>query len=154
MLQLTGFDFSTDPLLPPCAGPLGIPASGKHVIIELLVEKNGAEWVGRATGLPADIELRFRDGGVLPIGRRAFAGTIRGQARDMGIPGLADPRDVTVSIGGSGVDGSAFVEGQTAFFNSVSTLVGRAVGDMQFRDSAGNTGSCSTVSVHINAPQN
>jgi hypothetical protein len=153
MLELTGYDFSTVPELPVCAGPLGVPSSGKHVSVELQVMRDGAEWVGRSTRSPADIELRFKDAGLIGLGRRAFTGTIRGQGPDDGLPGLVDPRDVFLIIGGS-AGNTARVEGETAFSNSVRTLVGRAEGEFRFRDSAGNTGSCSVVSVHINAPPN
>ena len=115
--------------------------------VELQVVKQGAEWVGRPAEAGADIELRFRDGGETTLGRRAFSGTLRGRAPDGGLRGLLDPRDVSVDIGGGST-----VDGATAFVRNVSTLVGRARGPFQFSDSAGNTGTCSVVSIHINAP--
>ena len=114
--------------------------------IDLQVVTEGPDWVGRTTAAGADIELRFRDGGEPSFGRRTFSGSLRGRARDAGLPGLLDPRDVSVVID------NATVEGETAFFGRVSTLVGRARGDVRFSDSAGNTGRCSVVSIHINAP--
>jgi hypothetical protein len=152
MLQMTAPDFSSDPLIPACAGSIGVPRAGKSVTVELTVIKDGVEWVGRAAGAQADIELRFRDAGELPFGRRALVGTIRGQATDMGIPGLFDPRDVSVAVAGNVQNGAALLDGQTAFLYSVSTLVGRAAGDFRFRDSAGNVGACPAVSININAP--
>lgn len=77
MLQLTGHDLTTISEFPACAGPLGVPSSGKNVTVELQVAKEGAEWVGRSTRPPADIELRFKDAGLIGLGRRAFTGTIR-----------------------------------------------------------------------------
>ena len=148
-VQILGFDFSSVPEIPACAGPIGVPASGKAVTVELQVAKEGSEWVGRMTTAGADFELRFRDGGERSFGRRLFSGTIRGRARDAGLRGLIDPRDVSVVIGAGST-----VEGETAFVHSVSTLVGRALGDFQFSDSAGNTASCSVVQIHINAPSN
>ena len=146
-VQILGYDFSTVPEIPACAGPIGVPTSGKAVTVDLVVVKEGSEWVGRTTAAGADIELRFRDGGEPSFGRRVFSGTIRGRARDEGLRGLLEPRDVLVAIGGG-----ATVEGETAFINRVSTLVGRVRGDVQFSDSAGNTATCSVVQIHINAP--
>jgi hypothetical protein len=148
-IQIIGFDFSSVPEIPACAGPIGIPTAGKAVIVELQVAKEGSEWVGRATAAGADLELRFRDSGERSFGKRAFSGTLRGRARDGGRPGFIDPRDVSVLIGAGST-----VEGETAFVRNVSTLVGRALGDFQFADSAGNTASCSVVQIHINAPSN
>jgi hypothetical protein len=117
------------------------------VTVELVVSKEGSEWVGRTTVAGADIELRFRDAGEPSVGRRVFSGTIRGHAPDAGLRGMIEPRDVSVIIGAGST-----IEGETAFISNVSTLVGRARGDFQFSDSAGNTASCSVVSIHINAP--
>ncbi len=146
-VQILGYDFSSVPEIPACAGPIGVPTSGKAVTVELVVAKEGSEWVGRTTADGADIELRFRDGGEPSFGRRLFSGTIRGRAPDVGLRGLVEARDVSVAIGAGST-----VEGETAFINNVSTLVGRARGDFQFSDSAGKTASCSTVAIHINAP--
>lgn len=148
-VHITGFDFSSVPELPACAGSIGVPPSGKVVTVELQVVKEGSEWVGRGTAAGADIELRFRDGGEAQFGRRAFSGTIRGRARDFGLPGLLDPRDVSVVIGDA-----AILTGETAFVRNFSTLVGRAQGDFRFVDSAGNEGNCAVVGIHINAPPN
>ena len=146
-IQILGYDFSSVPEIPACAGPIGVPTSGKAVTVDLVVVKEGAEWVGRTTAAGADIELRFRDGGEPTLGRRVFSGTIRGRARDEGLRGLLEPRDVLVALGGG-----ATVEGETAFINRVSTLVGRVRGDVRFSDSAGNTSTCSVVQIHINVP--
>ena len=137
------------PEIPACVGPFGVPRSGKTVIALLQVVKEGPEWVGRATAATDEIELRFKDEGQGSLGRRRFAGTIRGRARHAGVPGLVDPRDVTVTIGGAAV-----VEGETAFIANFSTLVGTARGDFQFSDSGGAIGNCNVVSIHINAPTN
>jgi hypothetical protein len=80
-----------------------------------------------------DIEVRFRDAGELPTGRRAIAGSIRGQAPDMGIPGSVAPRDVSVTVAGTGTTG-ACCDGQTAFSVAVDTLTGRAVGTFRFNE--------------------
>jgi hypothetical protein len=146
-LQIIGYDYSTDPTIPACDGPLGVPRSGKSVTVELQVARDGVEWVGRSAVAGADIELRFRDGGEPSFGKRAFSGTLRGRARDTGLRGLLEPRDVSIAI-----SAGSTVEGQTAFSNNVTTLVGRARGDFQFSDSTGNSASCAVVGIHINAP--
>ena len=150
LLQLNGYDFSSDPRIPACAGPIGVPREGKLVNVELQVVLEGSEWVGRGTTPDAAIELRFRDAGLSSFGRRAFAGTIKGRAPDGGLRGLTTGRDVAVVIGGS----AAIVEGETAFPTSTRTLVGRAQGDIRFQDSAGNAANCSAIGVHMNAPLN
>jgi hypothetical protein len=151
-VQLTGYDGSTDPQLPPCATPAGMPPAGKSVNFELKVARDGNDWVGRASG-PADIELRFHDAGDIMGGRRRLAGTIRGRAPDAGFPGIYPPSGVTVRVAGDGADGTAVIEGQTAFSYSTTLLVGRASGDFRFVDASGNTGVCTVVSFNINAPQ-
>ena len=152
-VQLTGYDGSTDPQLPPCATPAGMPPAGKSVNFELKVAREGNEWVGRASS-PADLELRFHDAGDLLFGRRALAGTIKGHAPDAGFPGIFPPTGVSVNVAGEGGDRTATIEGQTAFSYSTSLLIGRASGDFRFVDGAGNTGVCTVVSFNINAPQN
>jgi hypothetical protein len=146
-VTLTGFDFSTDPEIPACDGPIGVPRSGKGVTVELQVVREGAEWVGRGTSPGNDIEMRFRDAGLSSLGRRMFSGSIRGRAPDAGLRGTTEPVDVVVVIGSG-----AIVEGQTAFLTTASTLVGRARGQFGFSDTAGNSGTCSVVAIHINAP--
>jgi hypothetical protein len=146
-LQIIGYDYSTDPTIPACDGPLGVPRSGKSVTVELQVARDGVEWVGRSAVAGADIELRFRDGGEPSFGKRVFSGTLRGRAPDGGLRGMLDPRDVSIDIAAGST-----IEGETAFLNRVSTLVGRARGTFQFSDSAGNTGNCPVVQIHINAP--
>jgi hypothetical protein len=151
LLRMTAFDLSSDPLVPACPGSFGVPRAGKSVVVHLTVVREGVEWVGRTSGAAADLELRFRDAGELEFGRRALAGTIRGQAPDMGLPGLLDPGDVSVTVAGTAATG-ALLDAQTAFSFAVNTLVGRAVGEFRFQDSAGNAATCSVVSIHINAP--
>jgi len=124
----------------------------KTVMVDLTVVKDGVEWVGRTSSASADIEMRFRDAGELPLGRRALAGTLRGQAPDMAFaPPLIVPRDVSVTIAGTAATG-ALMDAQTLDPYSVSTMVGRAVGDFLFRDSAGNVARCPAVTVFIGAP--
>jgi hypothetical protein len=146
-LHIGGYDFSTDPTIPACDGPIGVPRSGKSVTVELQVARDGAEWVGRSAVAGADLELRFRDGGEPSFGKRAFSGTLRGRAPDGGLRGMIEPRDVSVDVAAGST-----IEGETAFTNRVSTLVGRARGHFQFSDSAGNSATCAIVQIHINAP--
>ena len=150
-LHMTAFDLSSDPLVPACPGSLGVPRAGKSVVVHLTVVREGVEWVGRTTGAAADLEMRFRDAGELGLGRRSLVGTIRGQAPDMGLPGLLDPRDVSVTVAGTSATG-ALLDAQTAFSFAVNTLVGRAAGEFRFRDSGGSAGTCPAASIHINAP--
>ena len=145
-LKMIAFDVSSDPLLLPCPAWLGVPSIGKSVTLELDVVKDGAEWVGRPSGAAGDLEVRFRDAGELPAGRRAIAGSIRGRAPDMGIPGSVAPRDVSMTVAGTG----AVLDAQTAFKVAVDTLTGRAVGEFRFHDSVGDVVSCPSVSVLMN----
>jgi hypothetical protein len=148
-LKMIAFDVSSDPLLLPCPAWLGVPSIGKSVTLELDVVKDGVEWVGRPSGAAGDVEVRFSDAGQLPTGRRAIAGSIRGQAPDMGIPGSVAPRDVSVTVAGTGATG-AVLDGQTAFSVAVDTLTGRAVGSFRFNDSVGDVVICPAVSVQMN----
>ena len=148
MLKITAYDFSTDPLVPACAGSFGVPVT-KIVTLQLTVVKDGAEWVGRTSNPAADIEMRFRDAGQLPFGERAFTGSIRGQAPDMGFLGVVPPGDVSVTVSGTGAS-AAVMDGRTLASLSVDTLTGRAVGEFRFHDSAGHVATCPAVSVWMN----
>ena len=142
-VSMTGYDIPI-PGLSTCDRPVGEPPSSKRVTVQLTVVKEGAEWVGRSAEAPADVTLRFKDGGELPYGLRGFTGTLRGQARDTGIPGAANPTDVSMAI-----DGNAAVDGQTALPFSVRVLSGRATGTIRFTDANGRTATCSTVAVSM-----
>ena len=144
-LHMVAYDFSTNPLLPACPGSL--TRAGKSVYFQMTVVRDGVEWVGRSSGVAADIEMRFRDAGELPLGGRALSGTIRGQAPDMGFPGLIAPRDVTVTVAGTVATGALF-DAET--MGSVNTLIGRAVGEFRFHDSAGSVVSCPEISLQMN----
>jgi hypothetical protein len=146
---------SPGPLVPGCPGWFdGTPSTSVSVV--LTVVKEGAEWVGRTSSATADIELRFRDAedaGELASGRRVLTGTIRGQAPDMSFfPGLLRPKDVSVTVTGTGAATGALLGAWTAIPFSASMVVGRAVGVFRFRDSAGNVATCREVSVGINVP--
>ena len=147
-LKMIAFDVSFDPLQPSCPAWLGVPSIGKSVTLDLDVVKDGVEWVGRPSGAAGDVEVRFRNAGELPSGQRAIAGTIRGRAPDMGIPGSVAPRDVSVTVAGAAT--GATLDARTAFSVSVDELTGRASGVFNFQNSAGDVVSCPVVSVFMN----
>jgi hypothetical protein len=140
-VSMTGYDIPI-PGLSACDRPVGEPPSSKRVTVQLTVVKEGTEWVGRTAEGAGDITLRFRDGGELPYGLRAFTATLRGQAADTGIPGAANPTDVSIAI-----DGNATVDGQTALPFSARVLSGRATGTIRFTDGNGRSATCSTIAV-------
>jgi len=150
LLKISAPDSTSTLLLPVCGGSVGGPPAGTSVSVFLTVVKDGDEWVGRTSGAAADIEMRFRDAGELPSGGRALAGTIRGQAPDMGLSALIRPHDLSVTVAGT-VAAGALMEAHTVFPYFVNAMIGQAVGDFRFRDSAGNLGRCSTVEVLIGA---
>ena len=140
---------------PECPGwPFGSPMTSVSLL--LTVVKEGAEWVGRTSGVAADIEVRFRDSedaAELALGRRVLTGTIRGQAPDMTFwPGLIRPNDVSVTVGGTGGATGALLGAHTPIPFSAAMLLGRADGVFRFRDSAGNVATCSEVTVLMNVP--
>ena len=142
-VSMTGYDVPI-PGLSTCDRPVGEPPSSKRVTVQLTVVKEGAEWAGRNAEGAGDISLRFRDGGELPYGLRALTGTLRGQARDTGIPGAANPTDVSITI-----DGNATVDGQTALPFSARVLSGRATGAIRFTDGNGRSATCSSIAVSM-----
>ena len=147
-LKMIAFDVSFDPLQPSCPAWLGVPSIGKSVTLDLDVVKDGVEWVGRPSGAAGDVEVRFRNAGELPSGQRAIAGTIRGRAPDMGIPGSVAPRDVSVTVAGAATGASV---GRA---DGVLGLRRRAhrpgLGVFNFQNSAGDVVSCPVVSVFMN----
>ena len=142
-VSMTGYDVPI-PGLSTCDRTGGEPPSSKRVTVQLTVIKEGTEWVGRNAEGTGDVTLRFRDGGELPYGLRALTGTLRGQARDTGIPGAANPTDVSITI-----DGNATVDGQTALPFSARVLSGRATGTIRFTDGNGRSATCSTIAVSM-----
>jgi hypothetical protein len=142
-LLLSGYDIPVAPVIPAC-DPAGAPPAGKHVAVELDVVRQGPEWVGRPARDTGDLELRFRDGGELAFGLRAFTGTLRGEAPDGGVPGGGPAIGVSIAI-----DGTGTIDGQTALPLSARVLSGKASGAIHFKDGTGQTGNCSAVALTI-----
>jgi hypothetical protein len=142
-VSIAGYDIAV-PGIAACDKPTGEPPPSKSVTVKLTVVKEGAEWVGRIAEGPGDLALRLKDAGELQYGLRGFTGSLRGEARNTGIPGAQNPANVTVAI-----DDNAAIDGMTAVPFSVRALSGRATGSIRFTDSSSRSATCSAVSLTI-----
>ena len=135
-LELTGFDFSSDPDFPVCSN-IGSPRAGKHIVTSVLLELSGCEWIARsmAPDTTGTLELRFRRTGEFAMGGETIVGTMTGSARD-----------VTNSDTRMDIAGTAQVSGRV---NSLFLTFGRLSGTMAFADSAGVGGTCTAVKLFM-----
>jgi hypothetical protein len=145
LLEVIGFDFSSDPQMPPC-DPILLPPGGKRVTTVVTLEREGQSYRARSTTVDAGaVDLEFHETGApgVPAGR-AIAGTARGYAVDSYSAGGIPPKDVRVSFGtASGLP--AQVEGTVAT-STVFFATGRIVGNLAFSNNQGAfVSNCSAV---------
>ena len=138
LLELTGFDVSSDPEYPPCSN-VGSPRQGKHIVTSVSLELSGSDWIARsiAPDNSGTLELRFHDAGSFSMGGQNVSGTIQGSAGDISY-GSHSQFDVRFAIAGS-----AQVSGRVT---GGSLTMGRFSGVFSFGDSNGSGGTCSAVS--------
>jgi hypothetical protein len=140
LLEVAGPGISNDPSILPCT-PLGVPAS-TSVYVRLNLTQDGSDWLGRSPEGEGTLELRLRRSGDRDLYGIPLTGTIRGSAHDTGFLSPLPP-DVEMVIEEPGGEFSGHVPYNTF-------MLGRIDGVIKFRDSAGATGTCPTVTWTLN----
>lgn len=137
-LNVVSFALSNIPEFPPCTLSGGL-RPGTDVVTEVILERRGGTWIGRASPAAAgDLELRFQAGAGTLWGI-PVAGTIRGSAIDFGYVPFLPARDLRVAFGEPGA-GPARLEGTGSIGHAF--VHGRIDGPISFRDSGGHTAVC------------
>ena len=142
-LDLLGFGLSDDPDYPACV-PAFVPRDGTHVATQVVLAREGGEWVARALdAATSSMVLSFHEAGRSVLGR-TVAGTLRGWALNVPRFTLERPRDVRVAVAGQGLRGGAAVEGTVPPLDSF--VLGSVTGDIRFSDAAMTaSSSCSKI---------
>jgi hypothetical protein len=97
--------------------------------------------VGRSAEAPPISCCDSRTGASFHTGC-GFTGTLRGQARDTGIPGAANPTNVSITI-----DGNATVDGQNALPFSARVFIRASDWGDSLHRRNGRSATCSTIAV-------
>jgi hypothetical protein len=136
-LYLRGIGLVVNSNVAPCQ-PTGVPASGTSVTTAVDVTSEHGEWVARSRAPEAgSVELRFHETGATG-GNVSIEGTVAGAAADMAYVDLYAPSDSRVAF-----ISQAVVDGHGDLYSSY--VGGRIRGAIQFMDSQGRVGTCSSI---------
>jgi hypothetical protein len=139
LVTFLGLGLSSDPTLPPCA-PLGVPSAGTSVSTQLMLTRDGSDWVARSPSPElGSIELRFRVSGTSVEGT-VVTGSANGAAPDHG-SFSRPPLDVIITLGANG--GAEHLEGTAS--RSVPIINGTIAGTTAFSNSRDERSTCTVV---------
>jgi hypothetical protein len=138
LIDVLGFDASTDPNFPPCS-PTGVPAQGKIVDASLTLSLQSSVWVAVPEVSTDTFEITVQGQS------NAVTGTVTGVLTDtsVGAIGASSGRGVSVNFSPGGAPAS--FTGTVASLNG-GLVSGRVSGSIRFMDTrTGASSTCSAV---------